>query len=155
MDLWNTIFLYNPVVVRFHVNFPGCNTSYPSAPRLEDARWAAGRPRRGTRRGTAGPRRSDPGRPRSAGGPGTPRRGVAQVMPVVLGVSTKLLLKKGEDEGMKKTPSVSGMGFAQWTRQQESSCANVSKSPVNNEPQNLSMSGDVLVRPPSPASRAA
>ena len=31
IDLWKTIFLYNPVVVRFHVNFPGCSffTSHP------------------------------------------------------------------------------------------------------------------------------
>ena len=25
MDLWKTIFLYNPVVFRFHVNLPECS----------------------------------------------------------------------------------------------------------------------------------
>ena len=28
MDLWKTIFLYNPVLFRFHVNLPECRGPY-------------------------------------------------------------------------------------------------------------------------------
>lgn len=34
MEIWNSIFLYNPIVFRFHVHLPGRQPELPKSPEM-------------------------------------------------------------------------------------------------------------------------